>query len=261
MAFTINDLEEMMRLLDQHPEKREALRLILLGRELLELPEKFTRFIEVFERLVQIVERHEQTLQQHEQTLQRHEQILQNILEVQERHERTLQHILEVLEQYSQMFQDIYRILNQHTQEIRDLRQYVERMANAYGLTLEGEAEDAVGYLAQQKGWKFLRLPHPLRLNDGEIDLIAVCEDAQGQQFTLIVEVKARLASQVVRDWANRVRSEGFRERITEMGYAPPYRMYIMGFRIDPPSEQTAREMGVGLFTGRGERVESELFL
>ena len=41
---TINTIEDLIRLLDEHPEWAEALRSRLLTRELIELPEKFAKF-------------------------------------------------------------------------------------------------------------------------------------------------------------------------------------------------------------------------
>ncbi len=135
------------------------------------------------------------------------------------------------------------------------LRSQIGSIANAYGLTLEGEAEDATEYLARQKGWELVSPLQSLDLN-GEIDIVALCKDTEGNLFTLLVEVKARLVQRTVREWANRVRSEDFRQKLEQEGFPPPYRMYLMGFRINPPVEEEARLLGVGLLTGRGERVE-----
>ena len=43
---TINTIEDLVRLLDEHPHWAEALRVRLLTRELIELPEKFAQFVE-----------------------------------------------------------------------------------------------------------------------------------------------------------------------------------------------------------------------
>ena len=43
---TINTIEDLIRLLDDNPQWVEALRVRLLTRELIELPEKFARFAE-----------------------------------------------------------------------------------------------------------------------------------------------------------------------------------------------------------------------
>ena len=43
---TINTIEDLIQLLDDHPHWVEALRVRLLTRELIELPEKFAQFVE-----------------------------------------------------------------------------------------------------------------------------------------------------------------------------------------------------------------------
>ena len=43
---TINTIEDLVRILDEHPHWLEALRARLLTRELIELPEKFAAFVE-----------------------------------------------------------------------------------------------------------------------------------------------------------------------------------------------------------------------
>ena len=45
MTATIHTIEDLIRILDDHPEWTDALRARLLTRELIELPEKFTQFV------------------------------------------------------------------------------------------------------------------------------------------------------------------------------------------------------------------------
>ena len=45
MSSTIHTIEDLIRILDDHPEWTDALRARLLTRELIELPEKFTQFV------------------------------------------------------------------------------------------------------------------------------------------------------------------------------------------------------------------------
>ncbi len=63
---TINTIEDLIHVLDEHPQWLEALRARLLTRELLELPEKFAAFVETtnrrFEQIDQRFDRGEQRL-------------------------------------------------------------------------------------------------------------------------------------------------------------------------------------------------------
>ena len=58
MASNINDIEDLMRILDENPQWVEALRARLLTRELLDLPEKFAerlqKFVELSQKFVEL---------------------------------------------------------------------------------------------------------------------------------------------------------------------------------------------------------------
>ncbi len=51
--FTINTVEDLIQILDEHPQWVEALRARLLTRELIELPEKFTQFVAEMSKFVE----------------------------------------------------------------------------------------------------------------------------------------------------------------------------------------------------------------
>ena len=59
MATNINDIEDLMRILDENPEWVEALRARLLTRELVELPQKFAelsqKFVELSQKFAELV--------------------------------------------------------------------------------------------------------------------------------------------------------------------------------------------------------------
>jgi len=110
----------------------------------------------------------------------------------------------------------------------------------------------------ERKGWKLVRGPNSLALN-GELDLIAVFEDTDGQQRTVLMEVKLRLSRREVEAWAHRGRSEGFIRKLQEQGFRAPYHPYLFGFRIDVAADDAARHARMGLITSRGELLEPEV--
>ena len=57
MATTINTIEDLMRVLDSHPEWLEAMRSRLLTRELLALPQTFAEFVETTNRRFDRIDR------------------------------------------------------------------------------------------------------------------------------------------------------------------------------------------------------------
>ncbi len=323
MGITLADLPELLRLLEQHPEWREALRLVLLGEELTTLPQLMRQLIETQREIVEAQNRHEQQIAQlieiqrqqavrmdqmaeeqqrhsreiaeirailaevlevqnrHSQEIadirailaevlevqNRHSQeiadiraILAEVLEVQRQHSQMFVEVLEVQRRHSEMFVEVMEVQRQHSHAIEELRTQIGNLTEALGLNLEEQAEDILLFVMEQKGWRLVRGPYSLALN-GQIDLVATYENAEGQPFTVLVEVKMRLSRKAVDAWAHRVRSEGFQKRLRQRGFLPPYYPYVFGFRVDVAADEAARRSGIGLITSRGVIQEPEVIL
>ncbi len=138
-------------------------------------------------------------------------------------------------------------------QKVDHLAEKVDNLQRTIGATMEEEAEDWVCYLLEEKGYQILEAPVQVRM-DGEVD-VAIPAARDGQVIWAVVEAKTRLSWREMEDWANRMRSEGFRRRLTRHGVPGPYLVYIYGLRVDAACDRAARRFGIGLITGRGERV------
>ncbi len=128
------------------------------------------------------------------------------------------------------------------------------RFQAALGATIEEEAESVLLTMLEEKGYRLLSEPSTLTL-DGEIDIVVPVQDPSGTTLWVIVEVKTRLSRRVVQDWARRMRSAGWQERLRAAGVSGPYMVYIFGIRMDQHTVEAVREQGIGLLTGRGERI------
>jgi tetratricopeptide (TPR) repeat protein len=377
MAFTISDLRDMIQLLEEHPDWRQTLRLVLLGEELLNMPlilrelvetqrrqlqemeairatlaqmlevqqrheeslqrheewlqrlaaigerheeslqrheewlqrlaaigerheeslkrheeslqrheellqrlaaigerheESLQRHEEWLQRLAAIGERHEESLKRHEESLQRHEELLQRLAEGQQRHEESLKRHEEWLQRLAEVQQrqearmdeiaasqrrteiELAELRQEMHQEIRAIRADLDRLANKLGLESEGLAEDTLQWVMEQKGWRLVEGPRSVNLN-GEIDVVAVFENAEGQRVTVLMEVKLRLHRRAVDSWAHRVRSEGFVKRLKRLGLSPPFWVYLFGFRVEWTAGKLAEQRQIGLMTPRGEEL------
>ncbi|MGQ9466452.1 MAG: hypothetical protein ACUVXE_08785, partial [Anaerolineae bacterium] len=138
-------------------------------------------------------------------------------------------------------------------QKVDKLAEAVHNLQRTVGATIEEEAEDCVSVLLEQQGYQILEQPRQVRM-DGEID-VAIPAVRDGQVIWAIAEAKTRLSRREIEDWANRMRSEGFRRRLAQHGVPGPYLVYIYGLRVDMACDVAARRFGIGLITGRGERV------
>jgi Skp family chaperone for outer membrane proteins len=133
-----------------------------------------------------------------------------------------------------------------------EFRTELARFTTKLGLEIEEEASEILLWVMEQKGWQPVEGPYALAMN-GEVDVVAVFANEQGQRITVLMEVKLRLNRRTVDAWANRVRSEGFLRRLQRHGLTPPYWIYLFGFRIDRTAAKRAEQRQVGVMTARGE--------
>jgi hypothetical protein len=222
MAFTVSDLQDMIQLLEQRPEWKQVLRTVLLTEELLNLPQLVAQ-------LVAIQRQQAQELEAMRTEFRTEIGALRSELEATRSEFRT------ELEATRSEF-----------------RTELARFTTKLGLEIEEEASEILLWVMEQKGWQPVEGPYPLAMN-GEVDVVAVFANEQGQRITVLMEVKLRLNRRTVDAWANRVRSEGFVRRLQRHGLTPPYWIYLFGFRIDRTAAKRAEQRQVGVMTARGE--------
>jgi hypothetical protein len=145
--------------------------------------------------------------------------------------------------------------------DLEGLKREFESYKAMFGATLEEEAEAMVRWVLEQKGYRPIGPGYPLILSayeegeKGEIDAVIPVQAPDQRILWVVVEAKARQSPRAIQAWANRMRSEGFRKRLAAAGAPGPYLVYAYGIRVDLSCEVMAKQAGIGLVTGRGERV------
>ncbi|MGC8785683.1 MAG: hypothetical protein ACP5RN_15030, partial [Armatimonadota bacterium] len=86
--MVVEDLHDLVQLLEQHPEWRAELRRVLLGDELLQLPDLVREILE-------ILRQHSEILRQHSEILVEHSRQIAILIEAQQRTERRLEELAE----------------------------------------------------------------------------------------------------------------------------------------------------------------------
>ncbi len=134
------------------------------------------------------------------------------------------------------------------------LRKEVGGLSNTIGGTAEEDAIDVLCYMARQRGYELDGEPTAVDLDgDGELDLWVRARDSEGKQMSLLVEAKVRLRAREVRTWAAQVADPEFQASLERAGIAGPYVAYAFGIRIYAEARETARAVGMGLLSVRGE--------
>ncbi len=261
MTFDIQDYYRLSQLLREHPEFREEMRRMLLSDEILTLPELVRelaaaqkRTEERVEELAAAQKRTEERIEElaaaQKRTDERLDQLSAAVQELAAAQKRTEERV-EALEGSVGRLE---RRVGNLEVGVQNLRKEVAGLAATIGSSLEEEAGSVLEYVMRHKGYRLLGEAQPLRW-DGEVDVLLSVEDAQGQRLTVVAEAKARLSRRDALAWASRMKSEGFRRQLAEMGYPGPYLVYVHAIRADSAAREAVVETGIGLTKGDGEII------
>lgn len=139
MAFQVEDIADLLRLIHEHPEWRDQLRAAILPGEVLNLPQSIAELVEAQKQFQQTLERHDQrlgrleqtvaelveaqkrfqqTLEAHDRRLERLEQTVAELVEAQKRFQQTL-------EQHNERLARLEQISIEHNERISRLEQII----------------------------------------------------------------------------------------------------------------------------------------
>ncbi len=138
---------------------------------------------------------------------------------------------------------------------IDDLNHRVGLISNILGVEIEGDAEDILVYVLEQKGYQLLKAPYSLSVDDTEIDIVIEAKMPNGKQVSILVEVKTRARLKELRRWAGRLRNSKFQQQLVEAGVTGPFLPYFFGMRVYQVVDDAARDLGIGVLDPNGERV------
>ena len=80
MAFTVEDFEDLLRILEERPEWQERMRRAILTRDLLELPADFAQLRQIVQELAEAQRRTEQRVEELAEAQRRTEQRVEMLI-------------------------------------------------------------------------------------------------------------------------------------------------------------------------------------
>jgi hypothetical protein len=156
MAFTVEDFEDMLRILERNPEWQERMRRAILSRELLELPERLLALVQQLiesdarnsaqiAELTRTVQRHDeaiatliQAVQRHNEILLRHDELIAELIQTVQRHDALIAELIQTVQRQGEQIAELTRtvrrhdeILQRHDEQIAELVQVVRELAEA----------------------------------------------------------------------------------------------------------------------------------
>ncbi|GBC96391.1 hypothetical protein HRbin16_02194 [bacterium HR16] len=132
--MTVDDLHDLIRILEEHPEWRADLRRVLLSNELLQLPE--------------IVREIAELQRQHSQEMEQIRATLAEVVQIQRQHSEMLAQHSQALAQLAEAQRRTEERLEQLAEEVRALAEQVRALAEAHRKT-EMDLEE---FMAWQRG-------------------------------------------------------------------------------------------------------------
>jgi hypothetical protein len=163
MAFTVEDFEDMLRILERNPEWQERMRRAILSRELLELPERLLSLVQQLiesdarnsaqiAELTRTVQRHDeaiatliQTVQRHSEILLRHDELIAELIQTVQRHDALIAELIQTVQRQGEQIAELTRTVQRHDALIAELIQTVQRQGEQIAeLTRTVQRHDAL---------------------------------------------------------------------------------------------------------------------
>jgi archaellum component FlaC len=141
MAFTVDDFQDLVRLLAQHPEWRSELRRLLLSEELLTVPERLARVERLLAELVQRDEERSRQLAGLIEAVRENTRQIAKLRETVAEHSRQIAELRETVAEHS-------RQIAEQTRQIEGLRETVLLLAQRLD-TVAGRTDMALGELLE----------------------------------------------------------------------------------------------------------------
>jgi hypothetical protein len=178
MAFTVEDFEDMLRILERNPEWQERMRRAILSRELLELPERLLALVQQLiesdarnsaqiAELTRTVQRHDeaiatliQTVQRHNEILLRHDELIAELIQTVQRHDALIAELIQTVQRQGEQIAELTRTVQRHDEQIAELVQVVRELAEAQRRTearLERLENRLEGEIGRQSGERYER--------------------------------------------------------------------------------------------------------
>jgi len=141
MAFTVEDFEDMLRILEQNPEWQERMRRAILSRELLELPARLEYLSSLVQQLIEADARRGEQIAELAQSIRELRETVQRHTETLQRHDERITALEQVVQELKELTQRHTEILQRHDNQIAELAQVVRELAEAQRRTEAQVAE------------------------------------------------------------------------------------------------------------------------
>ena len=155
MAFTVDDFQDLVRLLAQHPEWRSELRRLLLSEELLTVPERLARVERLLAELVQRDEERSRQLAGLIEAVRENTRQIAELRETVAEHSRQIAELRETMVEHSRQIAELRETVRENTRQIAEQTRQIEGLRETVLLlaqrldTVAGRTDMALGELLE----------------------------------------------------------------------------------------------------------------
>ncbi len=236
---------EIIREMEQDESLRAALRAVILGDEILSLPNEMRLLTAEVKKLAEAQQRTENTQQ-------RIEEAVKELVAAQLRTENAQRHTDETVKSLEEMVKELAEAQRHTDETVRELKESVNRLNESVGEIAEESCALVLGAMAEERGWTVLDKPGPIDVGQGEVDVRGRFDTPDGE-VVVLAEAKSRLQGKYVERWADRVGDPAWRKRFLYPGFNGKVLPYMYGTLIYSGANERAKERGIGVITYNGE--------
>ncbi|MCS6964466.1 MAG: hypothetical protein NZM16_10530 [Thermoflexus sp.] len=245
--FTVRDFEDLIRLLDQRPEWREALRQRILTRELLELPAQIQALRAETERRFQRVE--EQIAALAEAQRRHYEEFVAHRQEFLAHRQETDRRFAELAEAQQRTERELLKLIR--NQDL--LQSTLDRFAQIIGPIVEERLIPALRVWLESQGGTPLGPVVAMTLDGiGEVDGALPVRWPDGREGWILVSVKAKVWPRSIEDFAKDIlQNPQARAALRDKGVSDLVWPIVFGLTVDDRAPRTAEQEKIGLLSSQ----------
>lgn len=234
------DTLDIIRELERDEALRASLRAVLLGDDILSLPNEIRLLAAEVRKLAES--------QQHtEEAQKRTDETVKELASAQKRTDETVKELVVTVAELAeaQKRTDV---------TVGELKESVNKLNESVGEVAEESCAAVLLSIAHQKGWTELDVPSPIDTGDGEVDVRGRFDTPEGE-IVILAEAKSRLRGSHVTKWANRVKNPSWQSKFLYPDFEGKVLPYMYGTLIYSDAREQAIKHGIGIIKYDGEHL------
>ena len=234
------DTLDIIRELERDEALRASLRAVLLGDDILSLPNEIRLLAAEVRKLAES--------QQHtEEAQKRTDETVKELASAQKRTDETVKELVVTVAELAEAQKRTDVTLG-------ELKEIVDKLNESVGEVAEESCAAALLSIAHQKGWTELDVPGPIDTGDGELAVRGRFNTPEGE-IVILAEAKSRLRGSHVTKWADRVKNPSWQSKFLYPDFDGKVLPYMYGTLIYSDAREQAIKHGIGIIKYDGEHL------